>query len=83
MNPISAVFLPDYSAPDFTQAVPIGDATEKAESITVGVRWDFHRAAAFKLEYQTRTDESDPVVLAVKGEVAEVDVVSAGIDVTY
>ena len=78
-----AIYLPDYTNLDLTQAVPIGDATEKSESITVGIRWDFHRAAAFKLEYQTRSDKSDAVVLATKGEAAEVDVVSAGIDVTF
>ncbi|BFM05884.1 hypothetical protein [Halioxenophilus aromaticivorans] len=78
-----AFYLPDYSNPDFTQAIPIGNATEKSESITLGLRWDFHRAAAFKVEYQMRSDESDASVIAAKGEAGEVDVISAGIDVTF
>lgn len=79
----NAVHLPDFTNPDFTQAAFIGDATQSANSITVGVRWDFHRAAAFKVEYQTRTDESDASVIAARGDVLEVDLVSAGIDVTF
>lgn len=79
----NALYLPDFTNPDLTQAQFIGDATESAESVTIGLRWDFHRAAAFKFEYQTRTDESDAVVIATKGDVLEVDLISAGIDVTF
>lgn len=79
----NAVFFEDYANPDPTQAVFIGDATQSAESVTVGVRWDFHRAAAFKLEYQTRSDESDAAFISARGDFYEVDLVSAGIDVTF
>ncbi|BFM07963.1 hypothetical protein [Halioxenophilus aromaticivorans] len=28
-------------------------------SVTIGLRWDFHSSAAFKMEYETRSDDSD------------------------
>jgi len=79
----SAIYFPDYQNPDLSQAAFIGDATESADSITVGFRWDFHRAAAFKMEYQTRSDESDAAVISAKGDALEVDLITMGIDVTF
>ena len=57
--------------------------TEGDSSITLGLRWDFHPSAAFKVEYQSRSDDSDSEVLAVKGNAREVDVFSFGMDVIF
>ena len=59
------------------------DGTEKTESITVGLRWDFHPAAAIKFEYQTSADKSDQEIIDVKGDAREVDTFSAGIDIIF
>jgi len=59
------------------------NADEGSESITVGARWDFHPQAAFKAEYTTRSDESDSVIKAIKGEAREVDVFTLGFDVIF
>ncbi len=56
---------------------------EGSEAVTVGVRWDFHPQAAFKVEYTSRSDESDAAVKAIKGEPREVDVVTLGFDVLF
>jgi len=52
-------------------------------SITVGLRWDFHPSAAFKVEYLTRSDDSSADRIAAKGNASEVDLFSAGIDVIF
>jgi len=59
------------------------DADEGSEAVTVGARWDFHPQAAFKAEYTTRSDESDSVIKAIKGEAREVDVLTLGFDVIF
>jgi hypothetical protein len=64
-------------------AAGLTDGDDASESITVGVRWDFHPQAAFKVEYQTRSDESDNNIEAYYGDRNEVDVISAGFDVIF
>jgi len=59
------------------------DGDQASDSITVGVRWDFHPQAAFKVEYLTRSDESDDNIEAYYGDNQEVDVISAGFDVIF
>lgn len=61
----------------------VTDSSEQSESFTVGVRWDFHRSAAFKLEYQTRSDKSDNDFKTAFGERNEVDLLSAGFDIIF
>ncbi len=39
--------------------------------------------AAFKVEYESRSDESDDSVLAVKGEAREADLFTVGFDVIF
>ncbi len=56
---------------------------DSTDSITVGVRWDFHPQAAFKVEYQTRSEESDDNIEAYYGDRNEVDLVSVGFDVIF
>lgn len=63
--------------------IVVADSSEESESITVGVRWDFHPSAAFKLEYQTRSDESDDDFKAAFGDRNDIDLISAGIDVIF
>jgi len=59
------------------------DGSEDSSSITVGVRWDFHPKAAFKVEYQTRSDDSTANIIAAKGNLLETDLFSVGIDVIF
>lgn len=59
------------------------DSYEKSEAVTVGVRWDFHPSAAFKLEYMTRSDKSKNDFEATRGDRNDVDLISAGIDVIF
>ncbi len=64
-------------------AAGLTDGDESSDSITAGVRWDFHPQAAFKVEYQTRSDESDDNIEAYYGDRSEVDVVTVGFDVIF
>lgn len=53
------------------------------ETVTVGLRWDFHPSAAFKAEYSTSSDESTAEEKAVWGEQNEVDLFTLGVDVLF
>jgi len=64
-------------------AAGLTDGDDSTDSVTVGVRWDFHPQAAFKLEYQVRMDESDDNIQAFYGDRNEVDLVSVGFDVIF
>ncbi|MAZ86759.1 MAG: hypothetical protein CL693_03895 [Cellvibrionaceae bacterium] len=64
-------------------AAGLTDGDDSSDSITLGVRWDFHPQAAFKVEYQARSDESDDNIEAYYGDRNEVDVVSVGFDVIF
>ena len=63
------------------------DGDDSSESWTVGLRWDFHPSAAFKFEYTTRSEESDDEVKDSLGfgygDSAELDLISAGIDIIF
>jgi len=59
------------------------NGSTEATSITVGVRWDFHPSAAFKVEYMTRSDDSPAERITANGTPQEVDLFSAGIDVIF
>lgn len=56
---------------------------EDDSTITVGVRWDFHPSAAAKVEYSSRSDDSDANIIAAFGEAREVDLFTVGIDVIF
>lgn len=63
-------------------------ADAKEQAWTIGVRWDFHPSAAFKLEYTTRENDNDHEIENVIGgfgigEPDEVDLISAGFDVIF
>lgn len=55
----------------------------KSETITAGVRWDFHPSAAFKIDYSTAKDKSVDELVAARGKVEEADVLSFGFDVIF
>lgn len=64
------------------------DADNSSETWTLGVRWDFHPNAALKVEYLTRSDESDSVLKDSVGGFGygdrnEVDLMSVGVDVIF
>ncbi len=59
------------------------DLSNATETTTVGVRWDFHPAAAFKLEYSTSTDASSKEIISAFGKRNEVDAVSFGFDIIF
>ncbi|WP_317932648.1 hypothetical protein [Halioxenophilus sp. WMMB6] len=78
-----------FSAGSFDPSTLI-ETTQKSSQITVGVRWDFHPSAAFKLEYLTRSDESDDfyknnagIFGQGFGDSLEVDLVSFSVDVIF
>ena len=65
-----------------------GSFDQQVEYWTLGLRWDFHPSAAAKIEYLTRSDESDSFVknsfgVFGQGDAGEVDVVSFGVDVIF
>ena len=85
---------------DVVDGIPVaqfGNPVEyesQREAWTVGVRWDFHPSAAFKLEYLTRSDKSDDYFQngvgtpsgranPGRGDSGEVDLLSFAIDVLF
>lgn len=71
------------SEENLINAPVVGDATRKRESVTLGVRWDFHSQAALKAEYLMQSDKSDQSIIAAGGDSQEVDLINVGIDVTF
>jgi len=64
------------------------DAKVKQSSITLGLRWDFHPSAAFKVEYLTRDDDTDfsvknNISFFGKGDSLEVSLFTVGVDVIF
>ena len=55
----------------------------KRQTITAGVRWDFHPAAALKVEYASMQDDSFEQLLAIRGKASEADLVSVGFDIIF
>jgi len=55
----------------------------KSETITAGLRWDFHPSAAFKIEYSSAKDKSADQLVALRGKTEEADVISVGFDVIF
>ncbi|MEJ2418155.1 MAG: hypothetical protein P8Y45_14750 [Exilibacterium sp.] len=56
--------------------------TNRSNTLIVGLRWDFHPAAALKLEYSSVT-ESDNVFRAAVGKTGETDIVNVGLDIVF
>lgn len=56
---------------------------EGNSSWTVGLRWDFHPAAAFKTEFTRSSDESGSEYRALKGKTGSVELFSFGVDLTF
>ena len=69
----------------------------KTETWTIGLRWDFHSNAVFKVEYLTKTDESDDFIknnagigntfaggyTGGRGDAEEVDLFTFGVDIVF
>ncbi len=81
-----------YSAQvnEYSDELPSLSSTAEDESTTwtLGVRWDFHPSAAFKVEYASRDHNVDNVIENVvggfgDGNEREVDIVSAGFDIIF
>ena len=80
---------------DFTTGTTVLTDTFRDNSITAGLRWDFHNKAAFKIEFQHRADSDKEARAAVYGgllaaglttenlAIREVDLFSMGIDVIF
>jgi hypothetical protein len=76
--------LENYYNPNVAPAAaPVAEATEESNAVTLGLRWDFHPAAAIKLEYTSRSDDSDQEIEDIKGDWREVDLFTAGIDIIF
>jgi len=71
--------------------IGFGDPVEyesKRQAWTIGVRWDFHPSAAFKVEYISRSDESDDYFknsagFLGNGEPGKVDLLTFSLDVLF
>jgi len=59
------------------------ETAEKYNTITFGIRWDYHDSAAFKLEYLKRSDKSNTDFVDIYGNRNDVDLLSASIDVVF
>lgn len=55
----------------------------KSETITAGLRWDFHPSAALKIEYSSAKDKSTTQLVQIRGKVEEADVLAVGFDVIF
>ena len=70
-------------------AEPHEGAEQVAQTLDIGLRWDFHPQAAAKLSYVMRKDDSDDIlvdgdaVLPGLGSALEVNVLSLGIDFIF
>lgn len=70
-------------------AAPHEGAKQIAQTINIGVRWDFHPQAALKLDYTRRTDKSDDILidgnatLPGAGKTLSVDVLALGVDFIF
>lgn len=53
------------------------------QTLTLGARWDFHPAAALKMEYEINTDESDQAIIDQIGNQNEIDLLSIGLDIIF
>ncbi len=79
-----------YTQSDFQN---LRETEQKSTAWTIGVRWDFHPSAAAKLEYYTRSDDSEdfyknnagPAGIFSQGfgNSLEVDVLSFSLDVIF
>ncbi len=57
--------------------------SQSAESLILGMRWDFHPSAAFKFEYSIQNDTSDETIKTIAGEANELDTLSLGVDLIF
>lgn len=60
-----------------------GSTEASNETVTVGVRWDFHPSAALKIEYNSSEDTSDDSFTALAGDAYEVDTFAVGVDFVF
>lgn len=72
----------EFTADAGGPAAGLADKTKATQTVNVGVRWDFHPSAAFKVDYTHVTDESDDEFLT-NGKVGEVSVLAAGVDFVF
>lgn len=52
-------------------------------TVTAGIRWDFHPASAFKIEFSSTTDDSTSLLQSLRGKVDEADLLTMGFDVFF
>lgn len=71
------------SNPDRPESLPFEGLSSSTASLTMGVRWDFHPAAALKFEYEINRDESDDLLIDVSGRANEIDLLSIGLDIIF
>ena len=61
----------------------LDDLVQGAETVNVGLRWDFHYQAAFKVDYTSAKDKSDKTLIALNGKTLQADVIAFGIDFVF
>lgn len=85
-------FTPHFTLSSFKQLgtstesvgpYPIKDYLQDTSAWTAGVRWDFDIAAALKLEYTSRTDNSEYLPVAITKPFTDAQVISVAVDVVF
>jgi hypothetical protein len=59
------------------------DVNAKNNTVTVGLRWDFHSNAALKFEYNTSSDDSNDSSKLISGDAYDVDTAAIGVDLVF
>ncbi len=105
---ISSGYLIGNFTPHITYSVQISESSKqslflnnsqdvKTQAWTIGLRWDFHNNAVFKVEYLSRSDESDDFIkneagvgqaitgayTGGRGDYGEIDVFNFGVDLIF
>ncbi len=73
----------DLDGNGITLAGSLADEEDSRETWILGLRYDFHPSAAFKIEYTDRSDESDNGYTTAFGKRREVSTFAVGVDLIF
>lgn len=73
----------DFDGDGFVNASSVDGDDAGRDTITLGLRYDFHPSAALKFEYTDSSDESDDSIVTIDGEEGEVSTFAIGVDVIF
>ena len=61
----------------------LDDLVQGSKTVNVGLRYDFHDQAVFKVDYTSAKDKSDKTLIALNGKTLQADVIAIGIDFVF